>query len=117
MENGASRAAFERTADSKFDAVLADANQRGHAQIDPRASFYTLFPYASTFTILQDHCHRYYCLQPSQAPGITTDTSSNNTTLQPLAQVNTHQNNDKSTQRIIRFLSFSRIHYLSNDFL
>ena len=37
MESGASRAAFERNADSKFDAVLADANQRGHAQIDPRA--------------------------------------------------------------------------------
>jgi hypothetical protein len=37
MENGASRTAFERNADSKFDAVLADANQRGHAQIDSRA--------------------------------------------------------------------------------
>jgi hypothetical protein len=37
-------------------------------------------------------------LQPSEAPGITTDTNNNNTTLQPLAQVNTHQNNDKSTQ-------------------
>ena len=26
------------------------------------------FPYAPTFTILQDHCHRPDCLQPSKAP-------------------------------------------------
>jgi hypothetical protein len=39
MTSGASRTTFERNADSKFDAVLAGASWRGHAQIDPRADW------------------------------------------------------------------------------
>ena len=37
VTSGASRTTLERNADSKFDAVLAGASWRGHAQIDSRA--------------------------------------------------------------------------------
>lgn len=71
----------------------------------------TLFlTHASTFTTLQDHCHRYSCLQPSQAPGITTINNSNTLLLQPPGSSNSvPETNDNPTQSGIRvFLSISK---------
>jgi hypothetical protein len=72
----------------------------------------SFYPYASTFAILQDHCHRPSCLQSSKAPGITT-ISINTIILRPLAQVNSPPKQQLDPEENQPFLSVFRTIFAS----